>query len=206
MFELEFKSALAATGLHENLIDSNWKEVRKAYQSSSRHYHNLSHLDQLVAELQSVKDEIQDWTTLIFSVAYHDFVYKILRKDNEEKSGERAVKKLLEFKYDFIKMNKCKSQILATKSHGVSNDSDTNYFTDADLSILGVPSNRYALYTLQIRKEYRYYPDLLYNPGRVKVLRHFLDMAAIFKTQHFTKRYEEQARINIEWEIGQLQS
>ena len=81
----------------------------------------------------------------------------------------------------------CKEQILATKSHVKSTDSDTNFFTDADLSVLGQSWEVYSIYYKNVRKEYSIYPDLLYNPGRKKVLQHFLSMARIFKTE-FAKR------------------
>jgi predicted metal-dependent HD superfamily phosphohydrolase len=94
------------------------------------------------------------------------------------------------------------AHIRATQSHEPSNDPDTNLFTDADLSILGSSHERYKLYTQQVRREYRLYPDLLYIPGRRKVLAHFLAMPHIFKTDHFRERFEEQARINLAAELN----
>jgi len=102
-------------------------------------------------------------------------------------------------------VNNCTAQILATKKHTWSNDSDTNYFTDADLSILGSPPAVYKAYVQSIRKEYKLYPDFVYNPGRQKVLKHFLDMPAIFKTAHFTNKYESQARMNLQEELRSLE-
>jgi predicted metal-dependent HD superfamily phosphohydrolase len=94
--------------------------------------------------------------------------------------------------------------ILATKSHHKSEDNDTNLFTDADLSVLGAPWEAYQEYYRQIRKEYAIYPDLLYKPGRRKVLQHFLDLPAIFKTAAFHTRYEGQARENLFRELETL--
>lgn len=56
----------------------------------------------------------------------------------------------------------------------------------------------------QVRKEYSIYPDLLYKPGRKKVLQHFLQMERIFKTQVFYDKYETQSRRNLEKELNQL--
>jgi len=99
---------------------------------------------------------------------------------------------------------KCRQQIVSTKMHEANNNSDTNYFTDADLSILGSDPNSYFKYAGQIRKEYRYFPDVLYKPGRKKVLMEFLKMKSIFKTKYFRDRYEEQAKINISDELKSL--
>jgi hypothetical protein len=48
--------------------------------------------------------------------------------------------------------------------------------------------------------------DFLYNPGRKKVLKHFLDMKTIFKTAYFQEKYERQARINLASEMETLRS
>ena len=181
-----------------------WDEIKTQYSKSSRHYHNLSHLDKLTALLSGIAENIQDWQTVVFSIGYHDIVYDSLKKDNEEKSAVLADQRLKELGCSESQRNKCVSQIIATKGHGVSEDSDTNYFTDADLAILGSRSEEYKQYTKWIRKEYKFYPDLIYKPGRKKVLQHFLQMPFIYKTEHFRRLFEEQARINMENELKDL--
>ena len=98
----------------------------------------------------------------------------------------------------------CVQHILATKSHAVSENNDTNLFTDADLSVLGADREVYEQYYKQIRKEYSIYPDLMYNPGRKKVLQNFLGMKRIFKTDYFYGKFEEKARRNITAELNEL--
>jgi predicted metal-dependent HD superfamily phosphohydrolase len=96
-------------------------------------------------------------------------------------------------------------QILATKGHTVSTDNDTNLFTDADLSILGESWELYQEYFQKIRKEYAIYPDAVYNPGRTKVLNHFLSMERIFKTDIFHEKFELNAKNNLTRELVHLQ-
>ena len=95
-------------------------------------------------------------------------------------------------------------QVLATKKHAACDDTDTNYFTDADLSVLGQGWYVYSNYYRQVRKEYALYPDIIYIPGRKKVLQHFLQMERIFKTDHFFNKFELQARENIQKELEAL--
>ena len=102
------------------------------------------------------------------------------------------------------KIELCKKQILAIKSHIKSTDSDTNYFTDADLSILGQNWKIYSLYYKKARKEYSIYPNLIYKPGRKKILNYFLTMDIIFKTDFFYNRLEIQAKENLQKEIELL--
>jgi predicted metal-dependent HD superfamily phosphohydrolase len=99
---------------------------------------------------------------------------------------------------------RCSQLILATKDHAVSPDPDFIFFTDADLSILGKDNDVYTNYCQQIRKEYKYYPDIIYKPGRQKVLNHFLGMKHIYKTPYFQDLYEEKARKNLEKELTLL--
>jgi predicted metal-dependent HD superfamily phosphohydrolase len=204
MFEQIFKSELQSVSADELLNERLWTEIRAAYNQSTRHYHNLLHLDNLVAELLPVRNQINEWQVIVFSIAYHDIVYNTLKQDNEEKSARLAMKHLAELQFPSHKKEKCRQQILYTKGHQVSDDPDTNYFTDADLSILGHDSNDYLDYARKIRKEYKLYPDLLYNPGRRKVLAAFLAMKTIFKTKHFADKYEERARTNISAELALL--
>lgn len=188
----------------DSLTNELWTEIEKNYSSKKRHYHTLQHLDILLAQLTDVKGEIQNWNTILFTLYYHDIVYNSLKSDNEEKSAELAEKRMKQISVSIDTIELCKNQILATKSHIKSTDSDTNYFTDADLSVLGQNWETYSMYYKNVRKEYSIYPDFVYNPGRKKVLNHFLSMDKIFKTDFFYKKFERQAKQNIQKEIELL--
>ena len=189
---------------NDRLTKELWTEIDKNYSSKKRPYHSLQHLDILLAQLNEVKGEIQNWETILFTLYYHDIVYNSLKSDNEEKSSELAEKRMKQISVSIDTIEHCKKQILATKSHIKSTDSDTNYFTDADLSILGHTWELYSLYYKNVRKEYSVYPDLVYNPGRKKVLNHFLKMDRIFKTDFFYNKFEIQAKQNLIHELNTL--
>ncbi len=205
MFEIIFKAELTYFTTDKTLINKLWSEIASHYNKRNRHYHNLLHLDHLLQELIIIKDKLTDWPIIVFSIAYHDIIYNALKKDNEEKSADIAYERLGLLHITTERRYKCREQILATKAHNKSTDDDTNYFTDADLAILGSSYFNYKKYTEQIRKEYRMYPDLIYKPGRQKVLHHFLQMPAIYKTDYFIERYEQQAGNNIQYELQELQ-
>lgn len=186
------------------LIEKFWLEIEEHYLQKSRKYHNLNHLEHIFRELDEVKNEINDFTLITFSVFYHDIIYKSTSKENEEKSAEFAVQRLQKLNLSESQLNRISNQILATKAHKKSSDQDTNSLTDADLSILGAERDIYQKYIENIRKEYSVYPDFLYKPGRKKALKHFLEFETIFKTEYFRNKYEEKARKNLEWEIGNI--
>jgi predicted metal-dependent HD superfamily phosphohydrolase len=186
------------------LITQLWNEIETNYSGKKRHYHTLAHLDNLLQQLVAVKTKIKDWDTILFTLYYHDIIYNPLKTTNEEKSAEFAENRMQLIAAPQPVIINCVSQILATKKHLLSADSDTNIFTDADLCILGQPWQVYEKYYKQVRKEYALYPDLIYNPGRKKVLQHFLQMQQIFKTNYFFNKFEVQAKENVEKELQQL--
>lgn len=181
-----------------------WTEIERNYSSKKRHYHTLQHLDNLLSQLTKVKSKIQNWEITLFTLFYHDIIYNSIKSNNEEKSAELAEKRMKQISVSNDHIELCKKQILATKSHIKSTDSDTNYFTDADLSVLGETWETYLLYCKNVRKEYSVYPDLVYNIGRKKVLNQFLEMETIFKTDYFFKNYNKQAKKNVQKEINLL--
>lgn len=189
---------------NQKLINEYWKEIEKSYSQKSRYYHNLFHLENMITELMLVNDEINDIDSILFSVFYHDVVYKSTSKNNEEKSADIAKIRLQKINLSEDHIEKIYNQILATKSHKESDKIDTNFLLDSDLSILGKNWIEYERYIKQIRKEYSIYPDFLYNPGRKKVLEHFLTYDKIYKTDFFRDLYEKQARENILKEIELL--
>ncbi len=186
------------------LINVLWKEIEKQYTGRKRHYHNLTHLEKLITILQEYQAQVLDWDSLLLAVFYHDIVYNVLKSNNEEKSAALAAARLAGIGYPAEKITHCGLLILATKNHNAGTAADTNLFTDADLSILGQSPEVYRQYCAQIRKEYAVYPDILYKPGRIKVIHHFLQMERIFKTEVFFSRFETRAKENLQWELNQL--
>jgi predicted metal-dependent HD superfamily phosphohydrolase len=180
-----------------------WNEVEKNYSRSDRHYHTITHLNSMLTELKIYKGKFDNWDTIVFAIAYHDLIYCSLKSNNEERSAEIAIKRLTSISFPEKLITFCEKLILATKKHE-PNDPETNLFTDADLSILGSDSETYKEYSKQIRREYSIYPDIIFNPGRKKVLTNFLKMDKIYKTKEFSDRYELNAKTNIQTELNSL--
>ena len=184
------------------LNETFWQEIESNYSDKKRYYHTLRHIQNLFSQLSFIKSQIDDWDTLLFSIFYHDIIYNVKSQKNEALSAALALERLNEINYPNDKIQKCYEQIMATKSHQKTLINDTNLFTDADLSILGTDWKTYLNYTKQIRKEYAVYPKFIYNPGRKKVIKHFLSMEKIFKTKTFHNQFEIQARQNLNKELN----
>ncbi len=186
------------------VIQVSWIEIETNYCKKKRHYHTLVHLENVYAQLENIKSNLEDWDTILFTMFYHDIIYSALKKDNEEQSALLAERRMIQLGVTSTNVEKCKNQIIATKQHLQNANSDTNYFTDADLSILGANWETYFKYLNDVRKEYSIYPNLIYNPGRKKVLHHFLGMDRIYKSNYFYEKFEIQAKLNMQKEISLL--
>lgn len=205
MLQKVFTALLQQYTGNEALQQQYWQELSAAYTQTGRYYHTLQHLEFMLQQLEQVKNDISQWNAVIAALFYHDIVYDVMKQNNEETSAILAAKRLAKIEVPQEMIDQCTEHILATKLHTIGSSTDTNLFTDADLCILGQPAGIYKTYTTQIRKEYAVYPDSLYNPGRAKVLQHFLAMPAIFKTAPFA-RYQVQAQTNIQQELDTLQA
>lgn len=203
MIKEEFLNAVNAYHSADDKTTLLWQEVETHYTDKSRHYHTLIHIESLVRELLPLKSSFRNWHVVVFAIVYHDIIYKASKNNNEEMSAELAIERLEGIAFPPEWVRRCRDFILATKKHERMDD-EIDLFTDADLSILGSETDSYQIYTKQIRKEYSLYPDLLYKPGRKKVLLHFLSMQHIYKSQFFRDKYESAARRNLQDELERL--
>jgi len=198
---------LASNYCDDNLLtQSYWEEIEHQYDSKSRHYHKLTHISKMLEQAEIHKENIQHSDIVLFAIWYHDIIYKSTKSNNEEKSSELALKRLSLFSLDEEDLKSIETLILSTKKHQplLTENTDNRFLLDFDLSILGTDWETYNDYISNIRKEYAIYPDFVYNNGRKKVLKHFLDRQTLYFTDYYQKRYESQARENLKREIELL--
>ena len=199
-----YTDLLLIIGFQNQEIQQNWNVLEKAYSKKSRHYHNLTHLEEMITSFEMYRNRLQNPNEILFSIFYHDIVYSASKKDNELKSAEFALSVLSE--KHLLNKQLVFNAICATQQHAYNTNEDINWLIDFDLKILAKDWNDYKIYFEQIRTEYRIYPDFLYKPGRAKALKHFLEYEFIFQTEEFRNLYEDLARRNIEKEISYLES
>jgi predicted metal-dependent HD superfamily phosphohydrolase len=181
------------------LIDSLHEEIQNYHTEKHRHYHSLNHLIYLYHILEDIKlNPVYE-----FTIFYHDIIYDVHNKDNEEQSARLTQKRLQALTVPNEIIEEVYQLILATKKHQSSNIMH-HTFLDADLGILGINLENYKNYAQNVRKEYQIYDDTNYALGRKKVLKYFLEKPNIYLTEHFQLQYEEQARSNLEWELKSL--
>lgn len=202
MLQKQFLDLISKYSKNTSFNDECWREIATHYSSKDRHYHNLKHLENMLQELEEVKQDVREMDSILFSIFYHDIIYKATKSDNEYQSALLFKKRISQT--NFKQIEYCFQQIEATKAHDLSEDSDTNLLIDIDLSILGQNWEVYETYCQQIRQEYRIYPNFMYRKGRKKVLAKMLEQNQIYKTPYFIERYESFARVNMRRELEQL--
>lgn len=189
-----------------NLIDLLWNEIEKQYTQKVRHYHNFHHIKNMLLQAKNNKNSIVNYDAFLFSIWYHDIVYKPTKKDNEQKSAYLALKRLKHLNLDKKQYRIIQSLIVSTNKHQIvlPNNNDNALLLDIDLSILGSNWVTYQTYIKSIRKEYAIYPNFLYKKGRKKVLMLFLERENLYFTDIYKKIYESKARENLLKEIELL--
>jgi predicted metal-dependent HD superfamily phosphohydrolase len=128
---------------------------------------------------------------------FHDAIYKPTSSKNELESAEWA-RAFLEFVgASEARRARVFDHIMATKHDARPLDKDTMLMVDIDLSILGREPEEYDRFEQNVRKEYQWVPEAIYRRKRREILDSFLARSAIYSTEHFRSRYEEQARKNL---------
>jgi predicted metal-dependent HD superfamily phosphohydrolase len=181
------------------------KRLIDMYGIPPRAYHNMSHIEHCLKELQAYLEDHSTPMTTRIALWYHDVIYDPKRKDNEKRSALWAQDDLALLKapreYSFA----IERLILATRHTKYPLDEeDEKVITDIDLSILGQSPQVYDEYALQIRAEYAHVDDKEYKEGRLIFLRNMLGRSAIYQTAFFNDRYERTARDNMYHETDRL--
>jgi predicted metal-dependent HD superfamily phosphohydrolase len=188
-------------------IGRDWHErLVRAWDEPQRHYHNLEHLKECLAMLDQVTHLCDDPTAVEMALWFHDAVYDPKANDNEEQSARLALECLREGGCSEAFVAQVERLILATKSHVSDGVRDTAVMLDIDLSILGQPRERFSRYEEGIRREFAWVPDTTYREKRAAILEAFLARPAIYQTEWFRDRLDQQARSNLKWSIERLRA
>lgn len=188
-----------------------WQDIAVRYNETQRTYHTLSHLQQLFAQFEQVKNKLNEPHVIALALYYHDAIYEPTLTDNELKSAEYAIESL---RY-YLSAEHCQriyALIMMTASHQLdeladpAKSSDAAYLLDMDLSILGASWAEYERYAQVIRQEYMHVPLADYRTGRMAVLNGLLAHPKLYLTDYYYEQLETQARENVKREITSLAS
>jgi predicted metal-dependent HD superfamily phosphohydrolase len=181
-----------------------YADLASRYTEPHRAYHNLRHIMHCLEEFEAARTLAHDPNAVESAIWYHDVIYDPRSQENEAKSAELATTAFRKAGLSESHGNKVSTLILATSKHDPSVDEDASLMVDVDLAILGQSPQRFDEYERQIRKEYDWVTDAAFASGRTAVLRSFLSRPTLYATEFFQRRYEQQARSNLENSLGKL--
>ena len=196
-------SLLEKLQLDRQLGKAIFNDLVDAYSDRTRQYHNLEHIQHLLNLLEEVKDLCECFFGLQLTAWFHDYIYIPQARDNEVQSALYAAEILNKLGLE-PKITELVTQIIiSTQNHQPLIQSvDNLIFLDLDLAILGASPDKYNEYAQKIRKEYSHKCDRDYFRGRKQVLTEFLSRPKIYYTDYFYRKFEQQARRNIEAKLS----
>lgn len=197
MLKKTFIELLENYTTNQQLILEFWDEIALYYSNLDRSYHTFLHLEQKLNYLILVKDKINNWNLILFSLYYHDVIYRTLSDGNELESATLLIQRLTILEFSEKDINWCYNLIMATKRHRFQKENDYNYLLDVNLVFLGGDWNTYYEYFTLIRKDFNCYSSSRFKQKRRRLIKHLLTKKTIYYTAFFRTKYELQARQNL---------
>lgn len=139
------------------------------------------------------------------AIRWHDAIYDLRARDNEERSADLAREHLTRLGAAPTAIDETARIILMTKNHwsgGVAGERD--HCLEVDIAILGAAPETYDWYAQQVREEYAWAPDDAYRAGRSAFLDAAVARKRLFRTDVFETGYAAQARANMARELACL--
>ena len=198
---------------HRALFDRSWQrcwqalgaqpspnlkqQLLTAWDQPQRHYHNQQHLAECLNHFEAAQTLAQHSGEVDIALWFHDAIYELKAKDNEQRSADWAAQALADCGVSEAVCQRVHALIMATCHAAVPEDADAQLLVDIDLAILGAAPERFAEYDRQVRAEYAWVPGLIYGFKRKQVLQGFLQREHIYSTPHFAQKLEQQAKENL---------
>ncbi|MEO1857550.1 MAG: hypothetical protein ABGY95_09355 [Rubritalea sp.] len=181
-----------------------WEAIATLHTSPERKYHNIEHIHDCLEKFDSWPNKPADKAcdSIELAIWFHDIIYENTRADNEDYSAAL----LTHFLRGHPLETEAVALIMATQHKETSGMRSEEIICDIDLSILGSAAEEYQRYADAIQQEYDWVEPEMYREKRCDVLRNFLLRENIYHTEHARSHWQDQAKINLQNEINQLES
>ena len=185
-------------------VDFVFDRLVANYSHPSRHYHNLTHIEECLEVFAAYREENEGDPVVEAAIWFHDVIYDTTRSDNEERSADVAARELGALRVASGIIEDVRWLILITRHKEPPTRGDEMLIVDVDLAILGASPERFDEYERQIRAEYVHVDADAFRAGRTKVVQAFLARPTIYSTDRMRKDFEDQARRNLRRSIERL--
>lgn len=186
-----------------NAVDVG-RRLLEAWSEPHRTYHSTDHLRGILAGVEELAPYADDVDAVRLAAWYHDAVYAGL-PDDEERSARRAEEELSALGVAPATVDEVARLVRMTVTHDPARgDRNAEVLSDADLSALAAPGERYRQNSAAIREEYPHVSDEAFRKGRIQVLTGLLQGPGVFRTDEARRRWEATARENLLAELAAL--
>jgi predicted metal-dependent HD superfamily phosphohydrolase len=185
-------------------VDGVGQGLLASWSEPHRRYHNTAHLSEVLSHADELADHAVDPAAVKLAAWYHDAVYAG-RPDDEENSARRAETELAALGLSPALIAEVARLVRLTATHDPRRgDRNGEALSDADLSILAAPPDKYVAYAAAVRSEYSHLADDVFSAGRALVLHTLLEGPAVYRTPHARDQWEARARCNLAEELRSL--
>jgi len=178
------------------------KDVKPFYDEPHRYYHNWEHIQKCISMYSVVEKKLKRATSVYLALLFHDIVYDPKSNDNELRSANFAYQYILSCSFIMPQIKKMLAMdiyklIMCTRTHEPVKgklEHDSCYMIDIDLVVFGSDKKYFDKWDTNIRKEYSFIPEQIYNTKRAELIKTFIKKDYIFYTNEFRKVYEIKAK------------
>ncbi|MFC7550833.1 metal-dependent phosphohydrolase [Plantactinospora sp. GCM10030261] len=184
-------------------------ELLRRWREPHRHYHTADHLTAVLSTVDEWSATATNPDLVRLAAWCHDAVYdpRAAPGQNERDSAALASVLLTRCGLSPTAVDEVRRLVLLTDGHQVApGDRDGELLCDADLAVLAAEPNAYDRYARAIRREYGHLPEASFRAGRSAVLRHLLDLPALYRLPGLAARWTAPARANLARELAELES
>ncbi|MCB0912325.1 MAG: DUF4031 domain-containing protein [Propionibacteriaceae bacterium] len=172
-------------------------DLLERWQEAHRHYHDVRHLAQILAALDTVAGGRPSRPVLL-AAWFHDAVHDGVQGEDEERSAALAEGTLPAAGLPASEVAEVARLVRLTTTHTTEpGDSAGIELVDADLSILGQPPGRYHVYSRDVRLEYPEFLDPVFISGRLKALEALSSKQPLYRSAVAQGAWATQARQNL---------
>lgn len=179
--------------------------LRRRYATPGRHYHNLEHLEQVLAhsELLLSDVDVDDPDAVRLAAWFHDAVYDPRATDNEAASAALAEELLAGEGVGRRRRETVRRLVLSTQRH-LAKRPDEAVLCDADLAVLASPPREYESYRRAVRAEHAWLTENDWRSGRAAVLAELHARRPLYATALGRRNWEARAHRNLAAELATL--
>lgn len=185
--------------------DWTWGVLWACYANSSRHYHNMAHIEACLTMLDRLVEPLLDKRMAELALWWHDAVYCPGDKNNEALSASLFTGVAGALTIDERERSFACRCILATQHANewkFTGNPTVDAVLDIDLFVLGSPPTDYDAYVAGVRREFGHVDDAAWRAGRSAFLQGMLARDAIYRTEAMHDWFEAAARANLTRELA----